>query len=365
MKILILEDKADTNFGGAEKSMWDYILHLKNEGIELHLIYDRKGDWLNEENIKVFKTIHELSIHSPSTIGAIQYLKNLWKFKSILKENEIDTVFTHVVHGFPFLKISKYISNFKLVVYFKWMLPSTPQLGRITAWGITCIDQYIVPNNFIGTYWKSNGLSNHKVTVVPDGIKRPIKPLNLEEDSYIQNLVFLGRIYEGKGLHLLIESLSHFPSLKLLVAGYFSVEDNHENLEYHKKIIGIIKQLELEDRVKFLGNIDDPMFLMKPENLLVVPSVWPEAQSRVLMEGMATKTPVIASDIGGIPEVAYPFQQEVLFKPNLKSLQKKIKEVLNRETEDQKLISSNLQMVFKDRYALNRTHEELDRILLK
>jgi len=364
MKILILEDKADKNFGGAEKSMWDYILHLKKEGVEVHLIYDRKGDWLNEENIKVFTTVHELSIHSPFAIGPIQYLKNLWNFKSILKTNKIDTVFTHVVHGFPFLKISKYIYNFKLVVYFKWMLPSTPQLGKVTAWGIRCIDQYIVPNNFIGTYWKSNGLSNRKVTVVPDGIKRPNKP-NEEEKSSIQNLAFLGRIYEGKGLHLVIESLSHFSSLKLVVAGYFSVEDDHEHLKYHQKIVHIIEELELEDRVGFLGNIDDPMILMKPENLLVIPSIWPEAQARVLLEGMATKTPVIASNIGGLPEVVSPYQNEVLFNPNLEGLQNKIFEVLNRDAEEQKLISLNLESVFKNRFNISRTHNDLDKILLK
>jgi surfactin synthase thioesterase subunit/glycosyltransferase involved in cell wall biosynthesis len=48
-----------------------------------------------------------------------------------------------------------------------------------------------------------------------------------------------------------------------------------------------------------VDNIDD---LMRQTRVLLVPSVWAEARSRIVVEAMARGVPVIASDIGGIPE---------------------------------------------------------------
>ena len=48
-----------------------------------------------------------------------------------------------------------------------------------------------------------------------------------------------------------------------------------------------------------VDNIDD---LMRQTRVLLVPSVWAEARSRIIVEAMARGVPVIASDIGGIPE---------------------------------------------------------------
>src|SRR5207247_10305000 len=48
-----------------------------------------------------------------------------------------------------------------------------------------------------------------------------------------------------------------------------------------------------------VDNIDD---LLRRTRVLLVPSLWAEARSRIVVEAMARGVPVIASDIGGIPE---------------------------------------------------------------
>ncbi len=48
-----------------------------------------------------------------------------------------------------------------------------------------------------------------------------------------------------------------------------------------------------------VDNIDD---LLKRTKVLLVPSLWAEARSRIVVEAMARGVPVIASDVGGIPE---------------------------------------------------------------
>jgi surfactin synthase thioesterase subunit/glycosyltransferase involved in cell wall biosynthesis len=51
--------------------------------------------------------------------------------------------------------------------------------------------------------------------------------------------------------------------------------------------------------LKAFDNIDE---LLKITKIMLVPSVWVEARSRVILESMSRGVPVVASDVGGIPE---------------------------------------------------------------
>lgn len=64
--------------------------------------------------------------------------------------------------------------------------------------------------------------------------------------------------------------------------------------------------------------------LVKKESI-IVPSIWQEVSPIVIMEAFATKTVVIASDIGGIPELIKDGINGFLFKPkDIDDLHKKI-----------------------------------------
>lgn len=108
-------------------------------------------------------------------------------------------------------------------------------------------------------------------------------------------LIYIGRIDKKKGLEILINSLSKISNknIKLKILGA-------EN-EYSNSIKSTILQLNLEDRIEFLGAIydDEKYNLISNARALIAPS-YSEAIGMVNLEAAACRTPVITTFQTGI-----------------------------------------------------------------
>jgi len=62
------------------------------------------------------------------------------------------------------------------------------------------------------------------------------------------------------------------------------------------------RELQISDHVRFLGLLSDLSGVMAAADVLVVPSIWQEPAGLVVIEGMASGRPVVATRVGGIPE---------------------------------------------------------------
>jgi len=107
------------------------------------------------------------------------------------------------------------------------------------------------------------------------------------------SVLFVGRISPEKGLHVLLDAWSRatVPGLHLDVVG-----DGPDRVRLER---------DKPPGVTFLGRrpSDEVMCRLQWARALVVPSIWHEGQPVTALEGMAAGTPVVLSDIGGLPEV--------------------------------------------------------------
>ena len=105
----------------------------------------------------------------------------------------------------------------------------------------------------------------------------------------------VGNLLELKGHHLLIEALPELPGVTALIAGDGPMRDSLELLAVSRGVA---------DRVRLLGNLpqDELLACYHAADMLVLASSR-EGMPNVVLESLACGTPVIATAVGGIPEV--------------------------------------------------------------
>jgi len=108
-------------------------------------------------------------------------------------------------------------------------------------------------------------------------------------------LLSVGHLVEAKGHHLVIEALRELPDTELLIAG-----DGDQEQRLRRQAI----ELGLAERVRFLGTLPQDALrdYYGAADALVLASSR-EGWANVLLEAMACGTPVLATTVGGTPEV--------------------------------------------------------------
>jgi glycosyltransferase involved in cell wall biosynthesis len=121
-------------------------------------------------------------------------------------------------------------------------------------------------------------------------------------------LLYVGRIVPEKGLDKLIKImpliLSRFPTAKLIIVGPKG-DFSGKRSQYFSYILHLIKSLKIESSVIYLGSlpIHELAGAYSAADVCVVPSIWNEPFGLVVLEAMACSKPVVAFNVGGIPEI--------------------------------------------------------------
>ncbi|HET8685133.1 MAG TPA: glycosyltransferase [Methanosarcina sp.] len=150
------------------------------------------------------------------------------------------------------------------------------------------------------------GINEEKVHVVPNGVDtEKFKPagkaharnlLNLPQDKNI--VLFVGALRKIKGVDYLIEAAKNFVNTNTNLFMVGRDDGLRKNLEKRAQ------ELKIADYVRFTGpvNHEDIPLWISASDILVLPSL-SEGRPNVILEALACEVPVVATDVGGIPEL--------------------------------------------------------------
>jgi glycosyltransferase involved in cell wall biosynthesis len=103
----------------------------------------------------------------------------------------------------------------------------------------------------------------------------------------------------------------------LLLAGsakFAAPGTRFDNVAYARDLHGLVDELGVGERVRFLGERADVPAILAATDILLVPS-WREAFGRIAVEAMAMGVPVVATDVGGPGEIVRPGIDGLLLAP--------------------------------------------------
>ncbi len=166
------------------------------------------------------------------------------------------------------------------------------------------IDLYIAPSQFMKDVCVRHGVPEAKIKVIYNFVDDVVPLANKTLDDYV---LYLGRLSAEKGIDVAINAIAQSTgSLKLKIAGEGSEEVVCRML---------IKKLKLEQRVELTGHKSgtDLENLIAGAKAVVIPSVWYENMPFSMLEALALGKIVIASRIGGLPELVKDGSNGFLF----------------------------------------------------
>lgn len=146
------------------------------------------------------------------------------------------------------------------------------------------------------------GVDRGRFSFDPQGRERVRREFHFDDSDFVVGL--LGRFDEVKGQQQLLQALANLresglSQVKCLLIG-------HDSALSQKTVQGWIRELGLAGRVQITGLREDIAACISALDLGVAPSLWSEAIARAPLEIMACGIPLIACDVGVLPDLLDP-----------------------------------------------------------
>lgn len=194
-------------------------------------------------------------------------------------------------------------------------------------------------------------------------IYNPVDFEKLQRGKKGNYILYAGKISRGKGVDILIKTVgllaSKYKNINFIIAG--SGELSSDSKEF-------LRKNNLGKSVKFLGKIDHVklMNLYQKAKLTIVPSFWEEPFGRSALESIASGTPVVSTNVGGLPEIVEDKKTGIITDPNPTSLAKAIQTAIKNHDELSKNIRKSLPSL-KKKFSddVFKSHIKLYKELLK
>lgn len=280
--------------GGSENALLRAIQKINGEHLFITLY--SKGEMYQEyteNSIKVIN-INQKNIFDRNAID---------KTKTIIADFKPNLIITNLLHADIFGRlVLKKVTNTPIIPYLQTTYNFRRYLPARLFEGLTkyLVKEYLANSQSVKKYYVERyNIDSKKIYVVPNGIEisnydsskantKLIRTLNLRNRTVI---TCVANLLPNKGHRYLLEAFEKifikYPDVKLLICGD-GVERNN--------LINQIKNYRSKSNIIFLGKRSDVPSILRISDIFVLPTLF-EGMSNAIMEAMASRLPVITTDI--------------------------------------------------------------------
>lgn len=308
-KIIFLHSSSELY--GSDRSLYNLIKNLDKNEFKCIVILPEDGPLVNkiksiDKTEVIIKEIAVLRRKNLSFKGMISYVKDFYAsfvfIKKLIKENDIDIVYTNTSVVFPGAFAAKFMKR-KNIWHVREIIESRFE-RKIVSSVINIFADIIIANS--KATGKSISKNEKKLEIIYNAIednintKYEVKPINKEKTITIG---MAGRINRWKGQKLFVDMarlvLEKNKNTRFLIAG-----DVYKG-EFHllEELKNYIKENNMEGHMSLLGRVEDMTSFYDSLDVFVLPSIQPEPFGLVVIEAMDRMVPVVATNHGGPVEI--------------------------------------------------------------
>lgn len=229
-------------------------------------------------------------------------------------------------------------------------------LKALRAWWTRKADKVIVPSRYLARWVAGWGVKAERIEVVYNAIEIPdgVKPVEVPLKTPLK-LVTVGRLVPWKHVDKMIGTIAQLDNVGLVIVG-----DGPER----KYLEELARMLSVADRVYFAGQRSkaETLALMASCDIFVLNSTY-EGFPHVVLEAMALGLSVVATAVGGTPEIMKDGENGMLISAEDHSLSA-VLEQLARDPLLRQRLGQGARCWVREHFSLERMIEKTEEILL-
>lgn len=383
-KIKIFYISRTSKFTGAENILLDIVDNIDRKTFDpLVVLPDKRGLFykkLKDSKIDVMVVKMPFLRITYNPFLMLWFLVNIFivnfRFYFIFKRNRADIVVCHTIQEMAYVFLAVKFLRKKLIVCFKnildrkWKKVIRARLCQLFVNKIIAVSGKAAQDFIL--YSSTPKKYKNLASVVHDSIDyyryiKDFKPGDVlskcfikKEDDFI--ILNIGNITELKGQLLLLEAVSSDRLAGLNLKVIFIGDIYHpSDLEYKKELLDFIKRNKLQEKVFLVGYQNDVKSFLNLSGVLVHCPIVDDALPRVVLEGFIFNNIVIATKVGGIPEMVVDGYNGFLCEVDRLDLASKIFYVYENR-KNLEYIKKNAVKTVKEDFNLKNQIKELEKI---
>jgi len=309
-----------TFLGGAEKILYETVKGMNNKEFNLFVCsLKRKGEFAQKIESEGVEVISLEATDKSVFHSMIESFKTLFRLINILRAKKVDILHCFLFRANLLGRIAGRLTGVPIIIS-SVRTPEVEKRYQLTLDRITSfmVDRYTAVSEAVREYSIEHGISQEKILTIYNGVSLNngspfINGLELKKIFGIKAdesvIVTIGRLRVEKGHRFFLKSMvkvrEKIPAIKALIVGKGKEE---EKLKRYSQKLG------LDDHVIFTGEREDISEIIQIVDVFVLPSLW-EGMPNVLLEAMAAGKPVVATKVGGIPELVVHEETGILVHP--------------------------------------------------
>lgn len=312
----VLHLSTERAWRGGENQLLMLLKGSVSENVKNHVVVQPKSEL--GQRFAPFASVHEISMRNDVDIlGA-------WGIAQLVRTGRIDIIHAHAARGHSLgilaKKILRCLGGPLPVLIVHRRVEQKANLSLLERWKYQNkdIDQYICISQAVAQGLVACGTSSNRIRIIRSAVDaaeftdgnslrtQVRRELGLASDAFVA--CFVGAVEEAKGIIYLLQAWSEFktqaPSARLIVVGNGDLLERLKGENPSAETSGVL----------FTGFRNDSRRILAASDVLVLPTLW-EGLGTVLLEGLLAGCALIASNVGGVPEIVLDKKTGLLVPP--------------------------------------------------